>query len=188
MTFADEIEAAICANPACNVGLLCTPRVLEINRGPSGGPELLTLAFADEQHRGYWYGHIRLVRGIEGDQFVSVIARLNIFVNAPTVPLLFQRFDYWTRIRLKYEPCTVQNSEDAFRLSETYSEAVSALSSMLLKFDYEKRSPEPESAFYHCADEMRILEVFGMEDFMDADGSFPAPPMPQPLRLVRGRR
>lgn len=188
MAFSDEIEAAICANPACNVGLLCIPRVFEISRGPSGGPELLTLAFADEQHRGYWYGHIRPMPGIEGKQFVSVIACLKVFVNAPTVPLLFQRFDYWTRIRLKYEPCTVQGSEDAFRLSKTYSEAVRALSFMLTKFEYEKRSPEPESPFYCCHDEMRILEVFGMENFMGADGSFPAPPMPHSLRLAGGHR
>ncbi|MBK3799955.1 hypothetical protein GAY33_12040 [Azospirillum brasilense] len=127
MTPAETVVAAIAANPKCSTGLLSRPAAFEIERGPSGGPELLALLFADERHLGYWYGHVRRHPTDASGSFVALTAFLKVFVNAPTVPLLFRRFDYWARLRLEYEPCTVQAPYDAFAVAPSYGAAAEAL-------------------------------------------------------------
>ena len=88
-------------------------------------------------------------------------------------------------MRLRYLPCTIQMNDDAFCESNTYEDAVNALIKMIARFDYEKRCPTEESPHFHDKEEMRIFDVFGLADHMDADGSFPAPPMQQALVIVK---
>lgn len=188
MSVSEGIASAIKSNPKCHAGLLCQCNVFDIDVGPSGGPELLALLYADEQHLSYWYGHVRRHEFDHGMKFVALIARLTVLVNASTAPLLFKRFNYWTKVRHEYGPCTIQYEDDAFACAVYYVDAVALLEKMITRFDLSKRFPEEGSPYESDPLEMRALDVFGLQDFSDADGSLPAPPMQTPLRLVKGCR
>ncbi|WP_323034268.1 hypothetical protein [Pararhodobacter sp.] len=161
-------------------------QVFDISCGPSNGPELIALLYADEKHLGYWYGHIRR-HPLEGEEnYVACLAFCKVFINAPTVPLFFQRFDYWTRIRLEYEPCTVQLPDDAYVLTGGYEEAIIALEIMIQRFDIEKRFPDEGARHHTDPIDMRVMDLFGMHNYRDGNGVIEGPPMPKPVAFVRG--
>jgi len=186
MNHIDLIERSLSENTRCSTGVLCNKRAFVIDAGPSGGPELLALLFADEKHLGYWYGHVRLkTSGHNG--FAAMLAWLNVYVNAPTVPLLFARFDYWVRIRNEYEPCAVQNDGDAYAEADTFSEGVQALASMIALFDIKKRYPDELSTQHADRSEYRVLDIYGLSSYSGQNDPLPGPPMLQPLKIVKAR-
>lgn len=180
------IQDAIASNAGCSAGILGRAEVLETASGPSGGPELLALLFIDEQHLGYWYGHIR--KHPRSGKFLALIVRMSVFVNAPTLPLLFSRFDYWTRIRLAYTPCAVQRLHDAYAETDSYECAAATLADMIERFNIEHRGPEEDSPHHDDRLEMRVMSVFGIEDHADENGVLPPPPsMSAPMRIASSR-
>ena len=56
------IRKSLNGNAECEVGLLAQNRVFSIDEGPSGGPELLALVFADNRYaERFWYAHVRKI-------------------------------------------------------------------------------------------------------------------------------
>lgn len=179
-----RLERALAGNAHCECGLLTAKRAFIIDRGPSGGPEALALLFADDSFLGYWYGHVQPLPTRQ--RFVALLVWSKRLINAANVPLLFRRFHYWTRVRLEYEPCTVQAGDDAYAEADGFSPAVACLERMIARFDIAKRWPDETGPYASSPVEMRILGVYGIEDHRDADGRYPPVPMQSPLRLVTG--
>ena len=175
------IVAALRDNPKCSTGLMCPKQAFEMDCGPSGGPEVLVLIYADVQHHGYWYGHIRRKPG-HSEDFSILLVWSRVFVNAPTVPLLFARFDYWMRVRLEYHPCAAQKDGDAYAEARSLDEATSRLAVMIRAFDLDLRYPDEDSPHYEDPPDLRILSVFPIPEHEERE--WIGPPMPQPLRSV----
>lgn len=184
-----NIELALRSSCGCSAGLTAQMRVFGVPHGPSGGPELLALMYADDPLIGYWYGHVLADPG-NAQQFVAVIVWSERLVNANTVPLLFRRFHYWIKDRLQYQPCSVQNSDDAYCEAPSLEAAASALAIMIRRFDLEKRLGHEDGPYAISPPELRILKVYGLADTQDAQGCYPPVPMPTPITLasVTGRR
>lgn len=172
-------------NTALNLssGLLIQRKTFGILRGPSGGPELLALIYADDPVFGYWYGHA-LRHPRRKKIFVAVIVRSNKLVEASSVPLLFARFHYWMTGRLQYEPCYSQRNGDVYDEADSLNSAASRLACMIQEFKLEERSELAESHFEGSHVDSRVLEVYGMEGDFDEDGGWGPPPMPTPLAIV----
>lgn len=180
-----QIERALTKNPHCGCGLLLKQRAFALEQGPSGRPEALALLFADDSFLGYWYGHVQATPS--GDGFVALLVWSRRLVNAVQVPLLFQRFHYWMRVRLEYEPCSVQAEGDAYAEAATLEQAVRDLERMIARFDIVKRWPDEVGPYASSPLEMRILGIYGMKDHRDANGLYPPVPMHMPLRIVANR-
>ena len=179
-----RLERAIADNPHCQGGLLTMPRAFAIDRGPSGDAEALALLFAGDSFQGYWYGHVQATPA--SGHFVAVLVWSKFLVNAGTVPLLFRRFHYWMRVRLQYEPCSVQAEDDAYVEADSFDQAVAGLESIIRRFDLAKRWPAEDGPFASSPPEMRVLTLYGLEDHRDANGVYPPVSMPSPLRLMPG--
>lgn len=179
---AARLERAIRNNPRCGGGLLVAGRAFAIDRGPSGGPEALALLFADDSFQGYWYGHVLPLPA--SSRFAALLAWSKCLVNAGTVPLLFRRFHYWMRVRLQYEPCSVQAEDDAYAEAANFQAAVFKLETIIARFDIARRWPAEDGPFASSPPEMRILDLYGLEDHRNENGAYPPVPMPTPLRIV----
>ena len=177
LTAEDILLAAIKANPDCTAGQFGRNAVFETGCGPSGDPELLALLRADGAG-GYWYGHIR--RNPTAIGYVALLVNMEVFVNAPSIPLLFDRFDYWACKRARYEPCIVQAPGDAYAEADTYEAAVAALARIVSRFDLAVCDP-PEEAYSRALSlELRIVNILG-NSLGDAntspdDKDIPTPP------------
>lgn len=178
-----KVEEALRQNRHCSSGLMARKGVFGIRNGPSGGPEILTLIYADDQFFGYWYGHV-VWHPKNENVIVSLLVWTSEFINAPTVPLLFRRFHYWIRDRLKYRPCSVQNADDAYRESGSIEEAANSLAKMIGNFDIDKRCGDEYGPYAISPPELRILGIYGLADTKDSDGCYPPIPMPTPLTAV----
>jgi hypothetical protein len=181
-----RIGRVIACNVGCDGGLFVGTRAFAIERGPSGDREMLALLHADDSSGGYWYGHV--LRGSPDGRFVALIVWCELLVNAGDVPLLFQRFHYWMRIRLEYEPCSIQSHDDAYAEAPTFDQAVVRLETMIARFDVDKRGPDENGPYASSPPELRIIGVYGLEDHKDADGRYPPVPTRTPLRLVGDRQ
>lgn len=174
------VEAALNRNPNCTTGLVTQKRVFAVPRGPSGGAEILTLIYADDSFFGYWYGHI-VQHPEDANMFVSLIVWSDKLVNAQNVPLLFKRFHYWIKDRLEYHPCAVQNSDDAYQESRSIDNAASNLARMITRFDLDKRRGDEYGLYSNSPPELRILNVYGLNEARDERGYYP--PFPKPIAL-----
>ncbi|MDD5394321.1 MAG: hypothetical protein PHE17_15005 [Thiothrix sp.] len=134
-----RVESALAGNPNCTTGLFTTNRVVGIQKGPSGGEEILALLYADDPWFGYWYGHI-LRHPKNREVFVSLLAWSVHLPNAPTVPLFFRRFHYWVIERGAHHLCTVQDHNDAYQESFSLGGAAANLAKIIGCFSLEKRS------------------------------------------------
>lgn len=173
------IEAALSASPACCTGLVMTKRAFAIPVGPSGGAEIVALVHADGF--AYWYGHV--MRHPQRDNtFVALLVWSEKMVNAVSVPLLFRRFHYWIRDRLCYQPCTIQQEDDAYAECSSFKMAAICLAGMVRRFHIDLRWPDEEGAHAKDPTELRILGIYGLEGAMREDGHYP--PEPMAIRLV----
>lgn len=179
------VESSLKSAKNCSCGLVCQNRVFGTERGPSGGAELLATLFIDDPFFGFWYGHV-LPHPLKQNRYVAVIVWSEKLVNASRVPLLFRRFWYWVKDRLNYQPCTIQYESDAYAETESFESAAEALCRMIKRFDIDQRSGLEGSDYEQDPCEMRILEVYGLEDSQDADGNFPSVPLLTPLSVVDG--
>lgn len=171
------IEETIVANPRCQLGLMLQPRAFYREKD---SPELLTLIFADDPSRHYFYGHV-LTHPHQPDCFVAILAWSKKFINAPTVPLYFARYRFWMEERGEYELCVAQTPEDVYGESASFSGAVWLLKKMIDRFDFESRFVPGE-----CPDEVysrtdrRILCIYGIDDGADEHWFYRTlPPMPE---------
>jgi hypothetical protein len=171
------IESALAGNPNCTAGLFTANRVVGIQRGPSGGEEILAVLYADDPWFGYWFGHILRPPKSRG-MYVSLLVWSDKLPNAPTVPLLFRRFHYWVIKRGAYQPCTIQNSDDAYQESHTLGGAAGKLTEIIGRFEFGKRRGYEDGPYADDPAEMRILDVYGWH------WDDPAFPMPTPLSVV----
>ncbi|MGO0792315.1 hypothetical protein ACTOWA_20830 [Herbaspirillum seropedicae] len=168
----------------CNAGIAAQRFVVGMEIAPSGGPELLVTVHVDDPFWGFWYGHI-LQHPQKTDTFVALIVWTDKFINAPRVPLLFQRFHYWIRERLSYQPCAVQAENDAYEECSSLKRAVFALERMIRCFDIRKRAAYEGTGFENCPFEGRIVEIYGLGS--DADDGFSKWPAFMNLALVRNQ-
>jgi len=174
------VEAALNRNHNCAAGLVTQTRVFAVPRGPSGAAEILALLYADDSFFGYWYGHI--VRHPQDTTlFVSLIVWSDKLVNAQNVPLFFKRFHYWIKDRLEYHPCAVQNADDAYQESRSIENAASKLARMIARFDLDKRRGDEYGLFADSPPELRILNVYGLNDARNERGYYP--PFPKSMHL-----
>lgn len=179
-----RIENSLARNAHCSAGLIAQNLVFGIQHGPSGGPEILAVIYADDSFFGYWYGHI-LRHPEKPKVFVSLIVWSNKLVNASNVPLLFRRFHYWIKDRLEYHPCAVQSFDDAYQESSSLQGATECLAQMIKQFSLDKRQGFEGSDYESSPPEMRIINIYGLVDTQDANGRYPAIPMPTLLRSVK---
>lgn len=178
-----EVEDALRKNQHCSSGMLAQNRVFGIQHGPSGGPEILALIYADDPFFGYWYGHVvQHPKNLE--MIVSLLVWTSKFINAPTVPLLFRRFHYWIKDRLEYHPCSVQNADDAYCECRSLEEGAGSLARMIGNFNLDRRRGDEYGPYAISPPELRILTIYGLADTRDKSGCFPAVPMPTPLTAV----
>jgi hypothetical protein len=180
------VDRALASNPNCSAGLVAQKRVIGIPKGPSAGPEILAILHVDDPCFGCWYGHV-LSHPQANGRFVSLIVWSSVFINAPTVPLLFQRFHYWIKDRLEYHPCCVQNADDAYFESDSIEDAAVALSRMIMRFDIDKRRGDDDSQYAVSPPELRIISIYGLKGAVEANGSPPPIPMPNKLTLVNNQ-
>lgn len=179
----NRIQAALNQSQKCSTGLTGQKRVFGIERGPSAGPEILATIYLDDPFFGFWYGHI-LQHAKNRSVFVAQLVWTSKFINAPNVPLLFRRFHYWVKDRLEYQPCTVQNADDAYAETSSLDTAASALIKMIKSFEIDKRTAFEGSIFENDPSEPRILGIYGLGEIQDHNGCFPPVPMPMELKLV----
>lgn len=182
-----RIESALRQNPDCIAGLTIQKCAFGVPRGPSGGPEVLALVYADDPAFGYWYGHV-LRHPHDSRRFVALLVWSDRLVNATTVPLLFRRFHYWIKDRLEYQPCAVQNADDAYYEAGSLEEAANALAIMISRFNLEKRCGDDDGPYAISPPEMRILNIYGIADTQDEQGCYPPVPMPTALTSVGIRK
>lgn len=178
-----QIQAALDTSSDCSAGLTGQKQVFGIERGPSGGPEILAALFLDDPTFGFWYGHI-LRHPQKPGVFVALIVCTDQFINATNVPLLFRRFHYWVAVRLKHRDCLVQDPDDAYAEARSLDSAASALIQMIYRFDVDKRIGWEGSAYEYDHAESRSHEVYGWGDIENPKSTFPPVPMPTELRLV----
>lgn len=167
----------------CSCGLVAQERVFAIERGPSGGQELLVTVFLDDPMFGFWYGHV-LPHPAKERVHVALLVRSDKFINAPSVPLLFRRFWYWVKDRLEYHPCTIQQHDDAFAEAGSVELAAIALSRMISVFEIDRRTGFDGSDYQNDPCELRIFGIYGIADSLSASGTFPPIPVVTPLKLV----
>lgn len=180
------VERALSNNPRCCTGLMANKRAFGVPYGPSGGPEILTMLYIDDPSFGYWYGHV--MRHPANEQvFVAMIVWATQFINAQSVPLLFRRFHYWGKDRLYYQPCSIQNVDDAYCEADTLEKSARNLSSMIARFDLEKRRGHEDGPYAISPEDMRILNVYGLEDTRDENGIYPPVPMNRNLTVVKSK-
>lgn len=179
----EAVDQAIYANAHCGTELIARSRSFAVLRGPSGDRELLAFLQADCSCSSYWYGHVfrDASRG-----FVALIVWSTVLVDASDVPLLFERFHYWMRVRLEYQPCCVQNHDDAYAEAESFADAVAALIRMIRRFDIDKRWGDEDGPYGESPPDYRIIGVYGMENHRDANGCYPPVPTRKPLGLAGG--
>jgi hypothetical protein len=171
-----RLEKALNLNKNCAGGLLANTRVFETPHGPSGGPEILALIYADDLFgKSFWYGHV-VRHPHKPGVFVALLAWTTRFVNAQTITLLFRRLDHWTRLALEYQPCTVQSEGDAYAECPSFEEAVGALEIIISRFEWDKRSGYEGSEHQHDRTEMRIVDIYGVSDVRDLNGVSSAVP------------
>ncbi len=182
-----QIQAALDTSSDCSAGLTGQKQVFGIERGPSGGPEILAALYLDDPTFGFWYGHI-LRHPKKPGAYVALIVWTDQFINATNVPLLFRRFHYWVKIRLKYRHCLVQSPDDAYAEARSLDSAASSLIQMIRRFDIDKRIGWEGSPYEYDKSEPRIVLIYGLGGIESAPGSdhgpFPPVPMPTELRLV----
>lgn len=181
----ETVNRAIGSNPHCASGQIAQSRAFAVVRGPSGDRELLAFLRSDCSCQSYWYGH---VFRHTPNNFVSMIVWSTVLVDAPDVPLLFERFHYWMRVRLEYQPCSVQNHDDAFAETSSFTDAVAAVTRMICRFDIDKRWGVEDGPYAVSPPDYRIIGVYGMENHRDANGCYPPIPTRKPLGLAGGGR
>jgi hypothetical protein len=130
-------------------------------KGLSGDQEVLAFIYSDGPYSGFWYGQICRL-STQDIKFCAVIAWLSKFVNAHTPELLLERFHYTTLQLLEHEPCTIQNHDDALRISDTFEKAVIDLAEMIKLFDIKKRWPSEDSEYYNNPININILCLYGI--------------------------
>lgn len=181
------VQSALDASKTCTAGLTGQTRVFGIERGPSGGPEILAVLYLDDPTFGFWYGHI-LRHPQKPGVFVALIVWSSQFINATNVPLLFRRFHYWIKVRLKYRSCVVQAPDDAYAEASRLDSAAAALIQMIHRFDIDKRIGWEGAPYEFDRPEVRSLWIYGLGGIETAPGSghgpFPPVPMPTELKLV----
>ncbi len=159
------IEKALERAPGCTVGLLGQKRVFGVQKGPSGGPEILAALCLDYDFFSFFYGHI-LQHPQNANKYVALLISTKNFINAGDHDALFKLFHYRTRECRDSQVCTVQNENDAYAEADTLESAVVALEHMIVNFSIEKRSDFDESPM-----EFRVLEACGFkfDDFEQDD-------------------
>ena len=175
------IEEALLASPACSTGLVVAQRAFGIPVGPSGGPEILAVVHVDDF--AYWYGHV-IRHPQKANTFVALLVWSEKMVNATNVPLLFRRFHYWIKDRLCYEPCTVQHQDDAYAECSSFKMAASRLAGIIRQFHIDLRWPDEDGPHAQDPDDLRIINIYGLEGAMREDGTYPPLPMATRLAVV----
>lgn len=178
-----RIRKNLADNPCTVPCLFFRDRVLMTEHGPmsaDGGKELLVLVDGGIQ-RGFWYGHVLKVKGQNGeDYWVALIVRSGQAIDAPTVPLVFERYYHHMRIRSNYSPLYADDEEDVFAVRDNFDDACLALAEMIRRFDPSKRMEREIDSMEYIKPEGRLdprsLDVYGLCGQMDENGGFPSPP------------
>jgi len=164
------IEKALERAPGCTVGLLGQKRVFGVQKGPSGGPEILAALCLDYDFFEFYYGHI-LQHPQNASKYVSLLICTKNFINASDIDSLFKLFHCRTRECRDSQMCTIQCENDAYAEADCLESAASALEHMIINFDIKKRSLF-DDAFDCSTAEFRTLEICGFKfDWLEQDDS-----------------
>ena len=162
------IEKALERAPGCTAGLLGQKRVFGVQKGPSGGPEILAALCLDYDFFSFFYGHI-LQHPQNSNKYVALLISTKNFINASDHDALFKLFHYRTRECRDSQMCTIQAENDAYAEADCLESAASALEHMIVNFDIEKRSLF-DDAFDCSTAEFRTLEICGFKfDWLEQD-------------------
>lgn len=178
------VKSSLSASLGSADGLFVQKNTFGTHQGPSGGPEVLALIFADDPVFGYWYGHV-LQHPKRRATYVAAIVWTKKLVEAPSVPLLFARFHYWIKDRLEYEPCSTQLNGDVYCEAANLPAAASCLARMIREFELGKRAGSEGTAFESSPVDLRVLDIYGSEGAFDENGGWGPPPMTMPLAVVK---
>lgn len=173
--------------PNCSIGIAAQRFVVGMETGPSGSAELLAALYVDDPFWGFWYGHI-VQHPRNPKKFVALLVWTDKFINANRIPLLFQRFHYWIKERLSYQPCAIQSEHDAYKECNSLELAVLALGDMIRNFDIDKRTAYEGSSFEHCLIEARIVDVYGLGDKLTDNSIRDRCPSATNLALVKNQK
>ena len=180
----ERIRQALRQSPKCSAGLTARQFVYGIENGPSSGPEILACLYADDSFWGYFYGHIFQLPCKE-KTFVAVLVWATKFINADSVPLLFQRFHYWVADRFESQPCAIQNRDDAYAESPSLETAADELARMIKGFDFDKRSGIEGTGFEESPSEFRTVFLYDFRGKLkkSLEPGWEIPPLPMPTEL-----
>lgn len=176
------INEVLAQSPNCSTGLAIHKQAFGMHSGPSRCPEILALIHGDDSFSGYWYGHIRQHPNKPG-AYVAVIVWSERLVNATTVPLFFRRFDYWIRLRGEFQPCAIQNQDDAYAEAESIEGAAHCLVAMIQKFSIDLRWLNQDEHHSLSRLDFRLLDIYA-EPEPSSEGETTQVPMPMPLTLI----
>lgn len=164
MIISSFLDKAISASIS-EKSMLIFNRVHVIENGPTGKPEALCLIEASVACQGFWYGYV--CQHPKKDRFVALIVYSNAFIDGGDTNTLFARFDYFMRIRLKYDPVLSDGFERNYSEALNFPSAIDALAELI--------SSRTADRSYKGVD-MRVADVFGFVDHKDRDGIYPECP------------
>lgn len=134
--------------------------------------EFLALIFADHPNLGYYYAHI--ARHPNKQFWVSCLVYSSQFIIGQNTEQWLTNFDYWTRIRLSYEPVSNTIATYSYAESTDFSTAVNELEKMISQFNCEAIYVEDENEY---PSNLEILDFYGTGNYSNENGEYP--PIPQ---------
>lgn len=153
------IEQALADNHCCTAGLFGSLRAY--TKKDLDQPEMLAMMHLSDEE-GCWYGYIG--PSLHGSSnYVALVVRLNHFLNARNLDMLFGLFNQHMVGLSAYHPCKIQAPDDAFMETNSFPEAVIALAEMIKRFEPVKRDPKISSPFYMDPYELRCFDYFGFK-------------------------
>ncbi|OFC35776.1 hypothetical protein [Acidithiobacillus caldus] len=178
-----KIRKSLAENPFTVPCLLFRERLLVTEHGPmsdDNDKELLVLVDGGIQTE-YVYGHVLKVKGRKGEDFwVALLVRSGEAIDAPTIPLVFERYYNYMRLRSEFYPMYAQDREDLFASRTNFEDACLALAEMIRRFDPGKRfEKEIGLAEYQAPEgicDLRFTDIYGLCGNMDENGGFPPIP------------
>lgn len=133
--------------------------------------EFLALIFADQPHLGYYYAHI--AKHPKKNCWISCIVYSSHFIIGKTINEWIYNFHYWISVRLEYEPVSKYIAHYSYSEAISFENAIIELEKMIAQFNVAAIYQEFDN---DMPSNIEILDFYGMTDYRNAKGEFPAIP------------